>query len=362
MASTKCDHCDKENAIKRCSKCRLVFYCSRDCQVAGWKGGHKKTCSPWATLSCIPSGGGKFVAATGVYGDCLIVVRGMDGPNGQAQKGECWSYHLPTKEWSKRKNVPVAFRTNANGLAVQQHLYLFLFAGTELRTFRMDMSKSNSKWEEKSPLIGMRMDIALATDNQRYIYVSGGKRLMDPSNPMSPQIPLASIARYDVSNNTWDPQWSTMPTPRYCHSSVLIKNNLYIVGGRNEQFEMTGMTDNKNDPTRRMPICNVNTNTWDEGLAVPSVSADSCAAAWQDNFLVTFSSISKVAFVLDIGKQKWAVTATHAMLPLRVQPRAVVMPDGKLALVGGMNPFAGAWFDEIKAVDLDALVQSARSE
>lgn len=32
--------------VNRCSRCQAQFYCSRACQVAHWKAGHKKECSP----------------------------------------------------------------------------------------------------------------------------------------------------------------------------------------------------------------------------------------------------------------------------------------------------------------------------
>ena len=31
-------------SLKSCSRCGTVFYCSRDCQLADWKAGHKKSC------------------------------------------------------------------------------------------------------------------------------------------------------------------------------------------------------------------------------------------------------------------------------------------------------------------------------
>ena len=30
--------------LMRCTKCRQKLYCSKACQVAGWKGGHKQEC------------------------------------------------------------------------------------------------------------------------------------------------------------------------------------------------------------------------------------------------------------------------------------------------------------------------------
>ena len=40
-----CAYCGKKGADKRCSICKLVWYCGADCQKVGWKG-HKKTCAP----------------------------------------------------------------------------------------------------------------------------------------------------------------------------------------------------------------------------------------------------------------------------------------------------------------------------
>ena len=43
-----CAHCAAQassgTSLKSCSRCGIVFYCGRDCQLAHWKGGHKKSC------------------------------------------------------------------------------------------------------------------------------------------------------------------------------------------------------------------------------------------------------------------------------------------------------------------------------
>ena len=38
-----CGHCGKPEGKQRCSRCKVVYYCGRECQQADWKE-HKKTC------------------------------------------------------------------------------------------------------------------------------------------------------------------------------------------------------------------------------------------------------------------------------------------------------------------------------
>ena len=38
-----CSVCDNEDGTKYCGKCKVQFYCSRDCQKKGWSK-HKKSC------------------------------------------------------------------------------------------------------------------------------------------------------------------------------------------------------------------------------------------------------------------------------------------------------------------------------
>ena len=41
---TMCLSCGKMGTMKCCSRCKCAYYCSRHCQAAAWKSGHKATC------------------------------------------------------------------------------------------------------------------------------------------------------------------------------------------------------------------------------------------------------------------------------------------------------------------------------
>jgi len=45
QSPTMCAFCGYPGK-NRCAKCRNTFYCSKDCQLAHWKNGHKKRCNP----------------------------------------------------------------------------------------------------------------------------------------------------------------------------------------------------------------------------------------------------------------------------------------------------------------------------
>ena len=41
---TTCFSCGTTGTMKCCSQCKCAYYCSRECQAAAWKSGHKATC------------------------------------------------------------------------------------------------------------------------------------------------------------------------------------------------------------------------------------------------------------------------------------------------------------------------------
>uniref|UniRef100_A0A7S4FNL6 MYND-type domain-containing protein n=1 Tax=Eutreptiella gymnastica TaxID=73025 RepID=A0A7S4FNL6_9EUGL len=51
-AIRQCAHCHQDELetggkYKQCARCRAVSYCSKECQRAHWKAGHKAECTEW---------------------------------------------------------------------------------------------------------------------------------------------------------------------------------------------------------------------------------------------------------------------------------------------------------------------------
>ena len=49
IRSRVCEFClefksDEENSLKKCAKCKLVYYCNSDCQKKSWEELHQKEC------------------------------------------------------------------------------------------------------------------------------------------------------------------------------------------------------------------------------------------------------------------------------------------------------------------------------
>jgi hypothetical protein len=41
---TQCNFCEASDALMVCGRCRVVYYCNKDCQASDWKKSHKKKC------------------------------------------------------------------------------------------------------------------------------------------------------------------------------------------------------------------------------------------------------------------------------------------------------------------------------
>eukprot|EP00984_Skeletonema_dohrnii_P002815 scaffold963_cov103-Skeletonema_dohrnii-CCMP3373.AAC.5 len=74
----RCAACTKPNATSRCGKCKVVKYCSRDCQAKHWKSGHKKCCQKAVencTLRSVLNGGNDWLHITA--NECEAIAKGL---------------------------------------------------------------------------------------------------------------------------------------------------------------------------------------------------------------------------------------------------------------------------------------------
>eukprot|EP00048_Salpingoeca_helianthica_P003674 m.69499 g.69499 ORF g.69499 m.69499 type:complete len:458 (+) comp12836_c0_seq2:159-1532(+) len=56
LVSTHCNHCFLSDPdLKRCARCQVAHYCSKNCQTIAWKAYHKHECSMQAELAGLPT-------------------------------------------------------------------------------------------------------------------------------------------------------------------------------------------------------------------------------------------------------------------------------------------------------------------
>jgi hypothetical protein len=353
-----CDNCSKEGASKRCSKCRSVFYCDRDCQISGWKGGHKKICSVFTCITNIPSeaGGGSFVLAAGCYKDNLVMIRGVEDKD---RGSECWTYNIADKEWTLRNVLPYHIHSAAMGVVVQNYIYLLRFTRINILLLRIDLEKEgDNNCEELAALEGIRAGSSIATDGESFIYLSGGY-IPNIQNPIVGRTNLSSVDRYDIARNEWERNWSEMPTPRYDHSSVIANDCLYVFGGRNEVYDLEPPTPDCRDPTQQMPICNLRTKEWWHGSPLPFPASNFTIVHWGGRFLIPFT-IGKCTVVYDTFRDKWNLSRKLYQKSLRFDPKHCVLSDGKVLLLGGMKALRETpdWCDEVTAIDISEIIKT----
>ena len=341
-----------------------MYYCDRTCQIAGWKGGHKKICGLWPSLTTIPeaAGGGNFVVATGCYKNNLIMVRGMEPGRGNC---ECWNYNIEANKWTQRKKLPVSTRT-IHGIVVQKYMYVLVYTASKVLTLRLDLENEKSNWEERASLGEMRVDASIATDGTSYIYLSGGYSLVDARNPMVGQTTLDSVSRYSIANDKWERSWSKIPHyPRYGHSSIVANDHLYIVGGRNEEFDVgsPSSTAVPADPTQQFPICNLITKTWSLGSPVPAPTADSTTFFWGGKYIILFPMSAKCTLIYDTTRDKWSLSELHQNSTM-VNQKCCVLPNGNIALLGGMDAFRPppSWSDKVTTLEVEKIIETSKGQ
>jgi hypothetical protein len=336
----------------------LYFTATAIAKLQVGKEGTEKNCSVCTCLTNIPSeaGGGSFVLAAGFYKNNLVMIRGVEDRN---RGCECWNYSVDDKKWTLRNVLPYHAHSAADGLVVQNYMYLFRYTRTNIVLLRIDLEKEgDNNCEQLAALEGIRAGSSIATDGQSFIYLSGGY-IPNLQNPMDRIKNLSSVDRYDIARNKWERNWSKMPTPRFDHSSVVANDCLYIFGGRNEVYDVEEATLDCRDPTQQMPICNLKTKTWCHGSPMPFPAASITVAHWGGRFLIPFS-IGRCTCVYDTFKDKWNLSRKIYQNFPKVDQKHCVMSDGNVLLLGGMKAFGEPpnFCDQVVAIDISEVIKT----
>ena len=256
--------------------------------------------------------------------------------------------------------LPYPIHSAADGLVVKNHMYLLRQATTKIIVLRVDLEKEGDNCEEMAALDGLRASSSIATDGHSFIYISGGY-IPDIQNPMSNETKISSVDRYDITQNKWERNWSKMPTPRYDHSSIVMNGCLYVFGGRNEVYDLEEATLDCSDPTQQVPICNLKTRVWIYGSPMPTPNANFTVVPWEGRFIIPFSSGGNCTLVYDSLNDRWNFsTICQKFSSVRVDPKYCLLPDGKVALLGGAKPLGEPpnWCDSVTSVDINEIIKS----
>merc|ERR1712086_678911 len=71
-----CDRCAKKvpaTVARRCPKCELVVYCSKECQRAAWSDGHRVQCQPMKHAEILKKTGFKSIHSAAALGGMAAV-------------------------------------------------------------------------------------------------------------------------------------------------------------------------------------------------------------------------------------------------------------------------------------------------
>ena len=98
----------------RCTKCRQKVYCSKACQVAGWKGGHKQECER------LREGGGEGVGS-GVAALQEALRAALQGTTGRARQRQHLVFQMMCEAFNAREYRQVV-QMEEEGLAVMREL------------------------------------------------------------------------------------------------------------------------------------------------------------------------------------------------------------------------------------------------
>ena len=202
----------------------------------------------------------RFALAAAVVDGKIYAIGGLTGNIEQSSVVEM--YDPATDIWSVKASMPTN-NHNMTASAVDGKIYVIggQMAGVSevgLQTVLMYDPDTDS-WSQKSSMHVRRWAPSSSVmDGQ--IYVIGGEKGIEDGWPG-----LNSVEMYDPATDSWTPK-APMPTPRRGHSSSVLDQKIYVMGGHSWLFR-SGDTD-----SRRISLYGLRTFGLYPGSCLPGCS------------------------------------------------------------------------------------------
>lgn len=239
-------------------------------------------------------------------------------------------YDRQTSEWSNFFNYNNSIRGAHMSCVVDGNLYI-VGGNNGVKTIAtMEVYKPDSgKWVSKPEMPTDRgLGAAAVIDGK--IYVIGGIRGMLPWS--LDWYGINTVEIYDIKNNTWS-QAADMPTKRWGHTAIAAGGKIYVFGGRT-------WPDGYSSIYGTVELYDPQTNTWETKSAkMPTARYCLTSCLLDDNIFViggwhhsdTGPMYDKVE-VYDFKKDEWK---TENPLPAKLAVLDCMERDGKIYIYGG---------------------------
>lgn len=192
--------------------------------------------------------------ASCVYNDKLFVFGGIGEDFDKPALTSAEMYNPSTNQWTEIENIPVPIFTQV-AIANEADGYILLFGGDE--TLLGDGYKSvykylpsTGRWIKMEDMPFIRCDMTGHNINSHF-YLCGGSidSELNVTNEVW-RINLNSLGYY----NGWEMVNDEMPTPRSVHGSSILNNEIYVIGGGNDNQTSGFLASTE--------IYNIEQNTW----------------------------------------------------------------------------------------------------
>jgi N-acetylneuraminic acid mutarotase len=180
-------------------------------------------------------------------------------------------------------------------------------------------------WSAKSPMPTARWCHSSSVINDK-IYIIGGAEA--DCYPFDIGCAITSIEVYDPAKDTWTVVNGATPRPMMNHCAVVLDDKIYIIGG-----ELAGYSHNVN-------VYDPQTNTWTQKNDMTSGKSDFSAVVLNDKIITIGGDLGDVVTIVgdmqiyDPLNDTWTTTNTPLITP-RVGLKSCLV-DGKIYAIGGL--------------------------